>query len=69
MINNINNVINEILIKYGLTQKQLSQKVYISQRQLIRIKKGESRPGNKFITGLKNAFPEIDLNELIENIK
>lgn len=61
--------INKILYIYKINEKQLAKAIGISQRQLIRIKKGESHPGNKFITGLKNAFPEVDLNELIENLK
>lgn len=62
-------LINKILYIYKINEKQLAKAIGISQRQLIRIKKGESQPGNKFISGLINAFPEVDMNEIIKYLK
>ncbi|HHY80519.1 MAG TPA: helix-turn-helix transcriptional regulator [Thermoanaerobacter sp.] len=61
----MNSIISELKYRYNLTEQELAKRIGISRSQLYRIKKGKSQPGSKFITSLKNAFPDIDLNELV----
>lgn len=58
-------------IKYlsNLTDKELAERIGISRSQLYRIKTGKSFPSSKFLTKLKEAFPEIDLNQIIKEVE
>jgi DNA-binding Xre family transcriptional regulator len=60
--------LNNLAYKYNLKEQELAKKIGISRSQLYRIKK-TGKIGSKALTGLKNAFPEVDLNELIKNFK
>ena len=57
-------------LKYinNLTEKELAERIGISRSQLYRIRTGKSFPSSKFFTKLKQAFPDIDLNEIIEEL-
>ncbi len=61
--------LTQIKTIHNLNDVELANILHMSPKQIRRIKKGQSKPGPKFLTALKNAFPEVDLNELIENLK
>jgi len=58
-------------IKYlsNLTDKELAERIGISRSQLYRIKTGKSFPSSRFLTKLKDAFPELDLNQIIKEVE
>jgi len=58
-------------LKYinNLTDEKLAQKIGISRSQLYRIKTGKSFPSAKFLVKLKQTFPNIDLDEIIEELE
>lgn len=59
--------LNELKYKYNLNEQELAQKIGISRSQLYRIKK-KGKISKKFIIGIKNAFPEVSIDKLIESL-
>ncbi|UZQ81909.1 helix-turn-helix domain-containing protein [Thermoanaerobacter sp. RKWS2] len=60
-------ILNELKYRYNLNEQQLAQKIGISRSQLYRIKK-KGKISKKFIIGIKNAFPEVSIDKLIESL-
>jgi transcriptional regulator with XRE-family HTH domain len=53
----------------NLTEKELAEKIGISRSQLYRIKTGKSSPTMEFFIKIKNAFPGVNIDEFIEELK
>lgn len=60
--------LNELKYKNNLTEQELAKRIGISRSQLYRIKK-TGKIGPKALAGLKNAFPEVDMNKVIKYLK
>ncbi|MDN5317244.1 MAG: hypothetical protein PWR08_1369 [Thermoanaerobacterium sp.] len=60
-------ILTELKYKYNLKDQELANKIGISRSQLYRIKT-EGKIGEKSIKGLKNAFPEIDIDEFLKQV-
>ncbi|MGH2331075.1 helix-turn-helix domain-containing protein [Thermoanaerobacter mathranii] len=60
-------ILNELKYRYNLNEQELAQKIGISRSQLYRIKK-KGKISKKFIIGIKNAFPEVSIDKLIESL-
>ncbi|SDF17350.1 transcriptional regulator, AlpA family [Thermoanaerobacter thermohydrosulfuricus] len=60
-------ILNELKYRYNLSEQELAQKIGISRSQLYRIKK-KGKISKKFIIGIKNAFPEVSIDKLIESL-
>jgi hypothetical protein len=48
------------------TQADKAQFLKVTEPTVGRIVKGERRPGEAFIAGVLNAFPELDFSDLFE---
>lgn len=60
--------ITKIKTLYNLTEQEIAQKIGISRSQLYRIKSGKSGTTTEFLKKLKEAFPAIDLDEVVQEI-
>jgi transcriptional regulator with XRE-family HTH domain len=58
--------LTQIKTAHNLNDTELASVLHMSTRQIRRIKKGQSKPGLKFLTALKDAFPEVDIDEFLK---
>jgi transcriptional regulator with XRE-family HTH domain len=60
--------LTQIKTAHNLNDLELANILHMSLKQIRRIKKGQSKPGLKFLTALKNAFPEVDIDEFLKQV-
>lgn len=58
--------LNELRRASGIrSEAELARRLGVDAATLYRLSKGETVPGNRFITGLKLAFPMCSLDDLL----